>query len=245
MSRFQNAVACLSLALLASSVHAQPVIVGGPATSSNCAPFNCAISLSISRYQLLYSSAAFTGPMSFNALTFYGDPTRLGNFGAGIFTIHLSYAASGPAGIQTVLGNNVAGPQTHFRTFSLAGSPVQSVNTFVGATFNYDPSLGNLLLDVAIAPSGVDPTMPAFLLSSASPLFSWAVDRTNGPSVVVRSYGLITGFSFVQTVVPEPSTVILLGMGIAGVLTAARRRNRIATRKLAAASPTKSDCVQA
>ena len=77
----------------------------------------------------------------------------------------------------------------------------------VGNAFTYDPSKGNLLVDISVAYTGGGGTIYFDAMNGdANGLFSKADNYGSG----FAGFGLVTGFS--TTAVPEPGTLSLLGV---------------------------------
>ena len=89
--------------------------------------------------------------------------------------------------------------------------PFSYLFTTAGAGFAADFLLGSVPITVGAGPGTIQ--------IAASPA-STALDFSFG------SYSFAGGTILVNTVVPEPSTLLLLGAGIAGLLLSGRRRNR-------------------
>ena len=176
-------------------------VIGSPDTT-NCIPFGCADIFGITTYQQVYSSAAFTGVTPFNQISFFlsvGD-----ELDDQTFTIHFSYTPAAVNGLS--LGSpsdNIGSGEALFGTYTLSG-PAPNTLVLAGNTFNYNPSLGNLLMTVNITGAG-------------NSVISFEEADTTG-AVTSRAYfgldqsadstGLVTGFN--DASVPEPASIILL-----------------------------------
>jgi hypothetical protein len=192
---------------------------GGPTSFGNPA----------TRYQEAYASGDFSGPISITGIDFFPAPgfsSSLYSLYSGTYQLSLSTIT---ADINTLSDSNFAGnlglDNSVFDTVALSG-PAPSPLTFTGGPFNYDPSQGNLLLDIQItgasgAPLLSIPTGAAF--EDVGP---------GGPSGIVRyqnfgsgttGFGLVTEFDS-STGVPEPGTLSLLGCGLVGFLVQRLRR---------------------
>jgi hypothetical protein len=96
--------------------------------------------------------------------------------------------------------------------------------------FAYDPSVGNLLLDVR---RYTDPSATVFFdyVDSIGDSVSRVYTNqnipagVNSPSGVVHTGGLVTQFTFAP--VPEPSSLALSGLMVAGLLAVSRRTVRL------------------
>lgn len=184
------------------------------------------------RYQEAYASSDFAGPISISAIDFFLQPGFSGStlYGA-TYQVSLSIiGADIDALSETNLDSNPGVDNTLFAVETLAG-PAPNVLTFSGGPFYYDPSLGNLLLDMRVS----NPT------GGGSAIFQDGAGR--GPAGIIRysnffngtrGYGLVTEFSGVSSsrftnelVSPEPGTLVLLGGGLAGLFIRRRRHTGI------------------
>src|SRR5215475_13088638 len=102
-------------------------------------------------YQQIYSSMAFSGPISFNTITFFDTLIPGSVVLSGNYDITFSYTSSplnsdypvAGTGTQTFFDGVLGGPVTG-TSFSISGTP-----------FVYDPSLGNLLIDVHVTDQAI------------------------------------------------------------------------------------------
>lgn len=207
-------IAALVAALMA--VPASADVTVGTETGANCYPFVCNDTGGIDYYQV-YSSSAFSGPLNFSTITFqnatgYPPASML----SGNYTISFGLTSSG-------IGSNPAGTLTNVASF-YTGSLAPAQFTIAGAAYNYDPSLGNLVMHVIA--SGQP------LVTNGSGNSYLAADYIG--SATSRSYLLNNGDSYSGTgalvttfggAVPEPAMwgLMILGFGIVGG--AMRRRN--------------------
>ena len=135
--------------------------------------------------------------------------------------------------------NEVVASRALFKTFVIgAGVDAPSIFAFTGTNaFNYKPGNGKLVLNIDFAPIGnfinsgrvafdryfdVEGTTLVATSSDPQTLF--------GVTAGTRGSGLVTTFSFYvggSAVVPEPSTVVLLGAGLAAMEMLAYRRRKV------------------
>jgi hypothetical protein len=169
-------------------------------------------------YQQVYVSSAFPGSITVNSLTFYG--TFFGGGDAvvpGTYAFSWGYTSRAAGALSPLLASNFdSGPSSSIGSVVVSFSDFTSVGpsyTFPVTPFAYDPSLGNLLLDVYA-------TYQQPFVAGAN-----EVDMTG--AVTSRAYsfngnsfgfaddiGLVTGFG----TTPEPSSFELLGGGFAGLI---------------------------
>ncbi len=225
----------LAAALAAAPVHAQ--VIGAPATSVNCFPFTCYNLLDSNtgnpypstRYQQVYAASNFvSGPIAINRLSFFLSPSyTAGPLNTGTYTIALSTTTAAVNGLSSTFASNLGADNTIFGVFNLGGS-APSTLTFTGATFNYDPSLGNLLLDVqaSITAGSTAASVSTSYYEARYEDAAGAFSRQHNFGTIFDNTGLVTEFGFVQ--VPEPSSYALLAAGLAVMGLVARRRRPIA-----------------
>lgn len=140
------------------SVKANPVTVG-VASTGNCYPFMCNDSGASSgpsiHYQQVYSASAFSGPTQINSLTFFrvlaaqfgGTSTVL----AGNYRVSLSTTTRAVNGLSANLASNIGSDNMVIFNGNLGGlSSTPSFTITASAPFFYDPSLGNVLLDIVV-----------------------------------------------------------------------------------------------
>jgi hypothetical protein len=232
------------LALLALSNSLQAgIVVGNPGDPGvgDCVPFGCS---DASIYQQIYSSTLFSQPITIAGLTFFlrnfdnSDP-----FGGTLvpdtiypanYTITMAVVPFSVSDLDPIVDNNLdpSTSQIFFIGFlNAAVSDHFTIATTPANYFTYDPSLGNLLVD--IRSDGSDPTLTMFLdINSASGgMFSSAFDSNPHPvgcpdgsagittGCVNLDYGLVTGFETADDLAgssaPEPG---VFWLGLTGLL---------------------------
>ena len=235
----------LGLGACASKLEAA-TIAGAPGDpgTGDCIPFGCS---DASSFQQVYSSSLFSGPVAIAGLMFFlnnfdntdpltGGPIVPDTIYPQDYTISLSVVQVPVDGLDTDLDNNLDPNTTALFFQGFLNSPVSgsfTIQTTPANYFNYDPSQGNLLLDIRT--DGMDPsiTMFADINSAAGGQFSSAFDSNPHPAgcpdgsaglttgCANADYGLVTEF---LTNSPEPSALWLAAAGFAGFGLSRRRR---------------------
>ena len=213
----------------------------------DCVPFGCS---DAGIYQQIFDSSLFSSPITIAGLTFFlrnfdnTDPITGGHIVPdeiypANYTIVFSIVPTPVNGLDPIVDNNID-PSTA-RTFFIGGlsgsvSDSFTIRTTPANYFVYDPSRGNLLLD--IRNDGTDPTLTVYLdiNTAAGGLFSSAFDSNPHPSgcpdgsagrttgCTDADRGLVVGFDAPSdfAAAPEPaaawmslSGVLLIGVGLA------------------------------
>ena len=201
------------------------ITIGTPATDPTCFPFGC----EGTRYQQVYAADSFSNPFTIGAINFFTvDP---GTLPTGTFSFSLSTSANPVDALDTaVLDNNLGADNQLFGAFQLDGSLAGPTLSFIGTPFLYDPSMGDLLLDMQISISQFGGATFLGHNATAGGLFSRAHDFGGG----FAGYGLVTEFlpptgdNEGPTPVPEPGTLMLVGGGLLFALRNKSLRSRFA-----------------
>lgn len=231
--RVAHRIMCTILAVgLVASAPASAQVTVGTMQLGNSIPFGS--TFFGNRYQQVYSASAFTGPLAIQSLSFFCTNSSCIpslSFGTRTFSFSLSTTSKAVAGLSSSLNENFGSDVTPFYSGVLSGT-VGAGFSIVGNMFNYDPSQGNLLLEILVGP-GTLPSPTLFVDRDAvnSGLMSRAYGTGDvGTAENSQTVGLVTGFNVntgnVVASVPEPATTALLGAGFALLAVSARARRR-------------------
>ena len=219
--------AALMLGFAAAGTASAGTITFGTATGGNGFPFSS--SAYTVEYQQVYEGSLFSGPVDITQIGFFSAPRTSGDI-TGNFTLHLSTTTATPSTLSLTYANNIGADNALF--FSGAVSHVLS---FTGTPFYFDPSAGDLLLDVLVNTANTTNNGPlaAGCSTDTNRVFNFIL--SSGPGAVAtgnsalcnpNSFGLETQFTFTSTQVPEPPAIGLVGAGLLGLLGFAARRKR-------------------
>ncbi|MEO0413004.1 MAG: PEP-CTERM sorting domain-containing protein [Pseudomonadota bacterium] len=237
---YAGAAAFAATLTMMTSAHA---LIIGESDSINSIPFNQRPLTTGSFYQQVYDADQFPGTVDISSLTFFragGNAT----YNEGTYTFSLSTSLNPVAGLSiSVPESNVGSDETFFAELALSGTVDQllvvNAGTGGGSSFTYDPTQGDLLLDIAISNPGADGS-GQFVADADAQFFSRSHDFGSG----FTGFGLVTEFGFgaisppppppppptpappppPPTGIAEPTSLALLGTGLA--LTGLARRRR-------------------
>jgi hypothetical protein len=198
-------------------------VIVGASGGGNCAPFGCPFS--ISHFQQVYAASAFPGIIDIGSISFSPVFVRgVGTYAQGTYTVSLGTTTKAVNALDAVFAGNVTSPLTAFAEFTIAtGTSGAPILTIVGPSFRYDPSLGNLLLDVLITNATEGGNV--FFDSDGHGLVTSRAWGT-GDVGSVDALGLVTTFG--TSITPEPRTLVLTGSGMLAIagFVARRRKSR-------------------
>jgi hypothetical protein len=174
-----------------------------------------------SRYQQVYSSSLFGGPVQITSLAF--SPEDSVQYSANV-QLRMTTTTVGVGNLSSDLDSNFTAPLTtvlsnpNFSESLTGGSESFSLVFNFTTPFIYDPAQGNLLFDLVI--SGQNMAEP-FSRSGDGPIISRAYN-TAGFGDGADGVGLRTLIGF--QAVPEPGTFVLLGSALVGLAGTLRRK---------------------
>ncbi len=198
------------------------VMVGQTGRNINCIPFGCPAPFNdITGYQQVFASTLFPGRTAITQLSFFSPATM---FSGGFWSFSLAYTNLAVGALSPNLGSNPSSSLSPFWSGALGSTLV-----FVGTPFFYDPSLGNLLLDIVITAWEPPPGGASWIWNDIRTSCSRAWNSQYSGSTNNQADGSCLVTQIHHTVTPEPDTVVLLvtALGVLFVAGTVRRRSKL------------------
>ena len=170
-------------------------------------------------YQQVYAGTQFSGPVDITQLTFFRAPGFPLASISGNFSLSLSTTSASIGSPSTTYSANIGADDAVF-----FNGAVSNVLSFTGTPFLFNPSQGNLLLDVFVNTS--DPnqsSLAAGCSTQTNRVFNFFGNSSShgigtGPGQCTpNDYGLETQFTFTPVSVPEPSSLPVFGAALLGL----------------------------
>jgi hypothetical protein len=167
----------------------------GVRNNGNCMPFMC--NLPTTHIQQVYSAAAFSGLTQINTLTFFqsllaGTTTVL----PGNYQLSLSTTSKPVRGLSPNFAANIGPDNTVIFSGNLGGvSTYPSFTITASVPFIYDPSAGNLLLDVVVDNQSFAPINWGFTDADETGVWMSRAYNVGVQSSGVDNVGLVTQFN--------------------------------------------------
>jgi PEP-CTERM motif-containing protein len=202
----------------------------------NCYPFGCAYN---GEYQQVYTANEFSGPITIKDLEFFNTVVDNGTstMNSGLWTIALSTTSADWDTLSSTYSENIGTNNTTVFSGNLEQPWTFRKTLHIDLTtpFTYIPADGNLLMDVIVSGASDVPGGPILFDANGdnggelngNTIMGRVYDGGGGPTVN-NGFGLVTGFSTTAAPVPEPSSMLLLATGLAGILGYGWRRKRAA-----------------
>jgi hypothetical protein len=217
----------LSLALAPTSRGADVTVGDVNSGEINTFPFGGAYAGDgATEYQQVYASSNFTSvPFLINTITFYSAPGFSGVNADGTYTLSLSTTSAPVDGLSTNFASNIGPDNTTIFSGPLPPYVENGVMTFsFGTPFVYNPTSGNLLLDVTF--SGVTNDSIAFYVAQDGDFNGLSSRMIDGDTSGTSGWGLVTSFGLSS--VPEPGTLTLAAIAVVAGTGLGWRRRRTA-----------------
>ena len=160
----RNVISAVAAAACASALGLVPLAAAsltvGGAQGGNCYPFSCGPTDGVTEYQEVYMNFAFPETLYFNTVSF--SQAAPGPMDSATYTVSFYLTT---ANVDTLSENLISNEGLFLGTlgtFELGGN-MPSILSLNGAEITYNPSAGNLLMDVVITdPTVVYPYYPSF-----------------------------------------------------------------------------------
>lgn len=201
-------------------------LVLGTADTGNSIPFGSY--LGGYYYQQVYNKTNFSGSMNINELTFYNTASPGGTPSPGTFDVYLSIVSFGVGAIPTDFPQGFPASVTNVWSGTLPAITDGRLDLNLTTAFNYDPSLGNLLLTIRSFDTYVAGSIFLDFDEHAGTVFSRRLYAGGGN----QDSGLVTGFNdplVSPTPLPAALPLFASGLGALGIMRWRKKRKSAAT----------------
>lgn len=216
-----GAAAVAASAIMVSAAPAQATLTVGNADAGNCYPFSCGPTDGLSEYQQAYRAGAFSGITTFNTISFTEFTAYVPgpSMDSGTYTVRFYVAANGVGSLSSVLASNEGTFLGTLGTFNVSG-PMPSRLILSGSAITYDPSMGDLLMDVSVSGSSYSGVYNQFFNAD----YTGTDVARAWNSTSYGDFGNTTGALQTTFGVPEPAAWALMLIGVGAVGAGLRRR---------------------
>jgi hypothetical protein len=168
------------------------VTIGLPANSANCEPFGCNY---VGDYQQVYTSSQFPGTVTITEIRFFNTIFDSGvtTMNSGNWDIYLSTTTADWNTLAVDYSQNIGPDNTEVFSGNLYQTWVfgNTLSIPLSTPFTYDPSKGNLLMDVRADNNSTGHNYAIFFDAKSG---TQIMSRGLGGSYVDYGYGLVTEF---------------------------------------------------
>lgn len=196
----------------------------GANNGGNCYPFSCFASETFPApgvtYQEVYNAGAFAGAITVDSISFRLQTA--GPMDSASYQVAFYLTNRPVMGLDTTLSNNLGALLSNFGAFNISG-PMPPSLTLDGANFTYDPSLGNLLMQVTVTGLTEPHRYQSFFAADYTAIDVSRIYRKADGSTDGNVFGALQT-RFNRLAVPEPTTWAMMLGGLAAIGAALRRR---------------------